>query len=62
MATKALGWEGSKGARLERAAVRAMLRRRLKHCTVPQAAQDLQGVLAWVLSRQQRYERRRGGL
>ena len=50
----------SEGARLERKAFRAYLRREIKkplsHGTV------LGEVLAWVLGRQNRYDKRQGGL
>jgi hypothetical protein len=48
----------SAGARLERAAFRAYLRRLLKHQDSP----SLQSALAWVLKRQARYDRKAGGL
>ena len=55
----------SKGARYERAAVRARLRRRIKEeesLAHGAEARLLTGELNWVLSRQNRYELLPGGL
>lgn len=49
----------SAGARLERKAFRAYLRRRMGSTT---QAGELAAVLAWVLARQARYDKRGGGL
>lgn len=48
----------SAGARFERKAVRAYLRRILTKTQAPEVAT----ALAWVLSRQSRYDKKAGGL
>ncbi len=50
----------SQGARMERAAFRAYLRRRIKHAVVDY--DGLSECLGWVLDRQQRYDKASGGL
>lgn len=58
----------SEGARVERKAVRAYLRRQIRDVSSLEgvgtlfAEERLQAVLAWVLERQQRYDKRAGGL
>ena len=52
----------SKGAREERARMRAYLRRRLKHTLAPSPKAALEAVVAWVLGRQKRYDTKAGGL
>ncbi len=54
------GPERSKGARMERAAVRDYLRRKMESAPAHKAA--LTEVLEWMLERQRRYEARPGGL
>jgi hypothetical protein len=52
----------SKGARLERKAVRAYVRRVLRHETDAWSASALKMVLRWLAGRQKRYDARPGGL
>lgn len=49
----------SEGARLERKAMRAYLRRQLQSGMFSPA---IEKALAWVLTRQKRYDKRKGGL
>ncbi len=49
----------SEGARLERKAVRAYLRRLIKN---PPPTPPIETVLAWILKREARYSKRTGGL
>jgi hypothetical protein len=49
----------SEGARMERKAIRAYLRRELKHTPGSIA---LSIILNWVLDRQRRYDKKKGGL
>ena len=51
----------SEGARYERAALRSMLRGRLRKA-IAADADVYRDVLDWVLKRQARYEKRPGGL
>lgn len=52
----------SEGARKERAAFRAYLRRQLNALGEGAESRSLAPVLQWVLARQDRYDKRRGGL
>jgi hypothetical protein len=52
----------SDGARYERAAFRARLRRQIKGAIMTDDAKLLQVELDWVLARQSRYEKVPGGL
>jgi hypothetical protein len=52
----------SEGARLERRAMRAYLRRVLLHETDAWSASALKMVLRWLAGRQKRYDARPGGL
>lgn len=53
----------SAGARLERAAMRNYLRRRLKTAVLTMhATEELEILLKWVLNRSRRYDREAGGL
>jgi hypothetical protein len=55
----------SAGARAERAAMRGYLRRRIRKISEieqPMGLMRLEEVLAWVLTRQSRYDKRKGGL
>jgi hypothetical protein len=52
----------SEGARLERKAVRAYLRRQRRLAQHPEAQLWLELALDWVLTRQQRYNTKVGGL
>lgn len=53
----------SAGARTERQAVRNYLRRQVSiHGTNRAEGRVLQGALAWVLTRQKRYDKKPGGL
>ncbi len=54
--------QASAGARYERAAFRAYLRRKLNALGEGAEASSLGPVLEWVLQRQQRYDKRAGGL
>jgi hypothetical protein len=57
--TKKASTEYSAGARYERAALRAYLRRVLRN--YPESAVS-ERILAWVVSRQKRYDSKAGGL
>jgi hypothetical protein len=56
----------SEGARLERKAVRAYLRRQLERVRddihIEYATNVLEEALNWILARQKRYDARKGGL
>lgn len=52
----------SEGARVERKAIRAYLRRLLRWTADASRVRAIEDVLKWVLSRQKRYDRRPGGL
>lgn len=53
----------SEGARWERKAVRAYLRRRLLKDRLTQPAKSIvEEILKWVLTRQARYDKKKGGL
>jgi len=53
----------SEGARYERAAYRARLRRRIKTCNpFKSTVEALKDELAWILARQSRYDKAPGGL
>lgn len=52
----------SEGARLERWALRAKLRREIRSTGRANAVVRVRDLLQWVLDRQKRYDRRPGGL
>mgnify|MGYP001613740199 CR=1 FL=1 len=52
----------SDGARYERAAVRAYLRRSIKRAVIRDDVVTLTNVLDWILARQSRYDKAPGGL
>lgn len=52
----------SEGARYERKAIREYLRRKIKNYSDKGAPVQYQIVLDWVLERQERYDKKTGGL
>jgi hypothetical protein len=52
----------SEGARAERKAMRAYLRRKINAGNLDAASVELENVLAWVLGRMKRYRKKEGGL
>jgi len=52
----------SEGARYERAAIRTRLRREIAKEPNPTVAKALQEEVDWILARQKRYEKVKGGL
>lgn len=53
----------SEGARLERAACRAYLRRKMKWSgTGTMRTEAFSEVLGWILTREKRYDQKKGGL
>lgn len=63
-----MAYERSEGARWERKAIRAFLRRQIKKAlrgdlgTVVSPDLPFENVLSWVLDRQRRYDKQKGGL
>lgn len=62
MATKKTDPLKSEGARAERKAMRSYLRRKINKGNLDAAAVELEAVLDWVITRQDRYDKRPGGL